>query len=108
MLLISDLDNSGFDTSDLTEELGRYEQAGIDLKVIPLFPGPEDRELFVQLVGQDKLVARPELLRNTDVQERQTIIGAFPWVLAAIGVAFLLLLAANERLCGRLAWGAPR
>ena len=30
VLLISDLDNSGFDTSDLTEELGRYEQARID------------------------------------------------------------------------------
>jgi len=108
VLLISDLDNSGFDTSDLTEELGRYEQAGIDLKVIPLFPGPEDRELFVQLVGNDKIVARPELLRNTDVQERQTVIGAFPWALAAVGAALLLLLAVNERCCGRLAWGAPR
>lgn len=108
VLLISDLDNSGFDTSDLTEELGRYEQAGIDLRVIPLFPGPEDRELFVQLVGKESLVARPEILRNTDVQERQTVIGAFPWALAALGAALLLLLAANERFCGRLTWGAPR
>lgn len=108
VLLISDLDNSGFDTSALTEELNRYEQAGIDLKVIPLSPGPEDRDLFVQLVGKESLVARPELLRNTDVQERQTVIGAFPWTLAAVGAALLLLLAANERWCGRLAWGAPR
>ncbi|MEO5633043.1 vWA domain-containing protein [Gaiella sp.] len=108
VLLVSDLDNSGFDTSDLTEELGRYEQAGIDLKVIPLFPGPDDRELFVQLVGKESLVARPEILRNTDVQERQSVIGSFPWALAAIGAALLLLLAINERLCGRLVWGAPR
>jgi hypothetical protein len=108
VLLISDLDNSGFDTSALTEELSRYEQEGIDLKVIPLFPGPEDRELFVQLVGKESLVARPELLRNTDVQERQTVIGAFPWALAVVGAALLLLLAANERWCGRLVWGTPR
>jgi len=108
VLLVSDLDNSGFDSSALTEELARYEQAGIDLKVIPLFPGPEDRELFTQLIGDDALVARPEILRNTDVQERQVVIGAFPWALAAVGAALLLLLALNERLCGRLAWGAPR
>ena len=108
VLLVSDLDNSGFDTSDLTEELGRYDQAGIDLKVIPLFAGPEDRGLFTQLVGKDALVTRTELLRNTEVQERQVVIGAFPWALAALGAALLLLLAANERWCGRLAWGAPR
>ncbi len=108
VLLLSDLDNSGFDTSDLTEEVSHYERAGIDLKVIPLFPAPEDRALFTQLVGTEALVARPELLRNTDVQERQTLVGAFPWALAAVGAALLLLLAANERWCGRLVWSGPR
>jgi hypothetical protein len=108
VLLLSDLDNSGFDTSDLTEEVSRYERAGIDLKVVPLFPGPEDRALFTQLVGNEALLARPELLRNTDVQERQSLVGAFPWMLAGVGIALLLLLAANERWCGRLVWGAPR
>ena len=38
VLLVSDLDDSGFDTSALTEELRQYEQSGIDLRVIPLFP----------------------------------------------------------------------
>ena len=108
VLLVSDLDNSGFDTSALTEELARYERSGIRLRVIPLFPGPEDRALFVQLVGKQALVARPELLRNTEVQERQTLVGAFPWALAALGAALLLLLAANERWCGRLLWRAAR
>ncbi len=108
VLLLSDLDNSGFDTSDLTEEISHYERAGIDLKVIPLFPGPEDRALFTQLVGAEALVTRPELLRNTDVQERQTLVGAFPWALAAVGAALLLLLAANERWCGRLVWSGLR
>jgi hypothetical protein len=104
VLLVSDLDNSGFDTSALTEELGRYERAGIDLKVIPLFPAPEDRSLFVQVVGKENLVARPELLRNTEVQERQTLVGSFPWQLLLAGAGLLLVLAANERWCGRLVW----
>ena len=108
VLLVSDLDNSGFDTSELTEELTRYERADIDLKVIPLFPALEDRELFTQLLGNEALVSRPELLRNTEVQERQSLIAAFPWALVAVGAALLLLLAVNERWCGRLVWGAPR
>jgi hypothetical protein len=108
VLLVSDLDNSGFDTSALTEELARYERSGIDLRVIPLFPVPEDRSLFVQLVGKENLIARPELLRNTEVQERQTLVGSFPWPLVLAGAGLLLLLAANERWCGRLVWRAAR
>lgn len=108
VLLVSDLDNSGFDTSALTEEFARYERSGIDLRVIPLFPGPEDRALFVQLVGRQAFVARPELLRNTEVQERQTLVGAFPLALVVAGAGLLLLLAANERWCGRLVWRSPR
>lgn len=108
VLLVSDLDNSGFDSSALTEEIARYERSGIDLRVIPLFPPPEDRALFVQLLGKQALLARPELLRNTEVQERQTLVGAFPWALAAVGMGLLLLLAANERWCGRLLWSSPR
>lgn len=108
VLLLSDLDNSGFDSSALTEEVAQYERSGIGLRVIPLFPGPEDRGLFVQLLGREALVARPELLRNTEVQERQTLVGAFPWALAAAGAGLLLLLAANERWCGRLVWSATR
>ena len=58
----------------------------------------------MQLVGKDALVARPEMLHNTAVQERQTLVGAFPWALALAGAALLLVLAANERWCGRLMW----
>jgi hypothetical protein len=104
VVLISDLDNSGFDTSVLTEELVRYQRQGIDLRVIPLFPAPEDLALFKQLVPESAFVERAELIRNSDVRERQTLVGAFPWPFLAAAAALLLLLAANERWCGRLAW----
>jgi len=104
VVLISDLDNSGFDTSVLTEELVRYQRQRIDLRVIPLFPAPEDLALFKQLVPESAFVERAELVRNSDVRERQTLVGAFPWPFLAAAAALLLLLAANERWCGRLAW----
>jgi hypothetical protein len=104
VVLISDLDNSGFDTSVLTEELVAYQRGGIDLRVIPLFPAPEDLALFQQLVPADAFVERAELVRNSEVRERQTLVGAFPWPFVGAAAALLLLLAANERLCGRLAW----
>lgn len=104
VILLSDLDNSGFDGSVLTEELGAYERAGIDLRVIPLFPATEDLELFEQLLPADAFVERAELVRNSGVSERQTLVGAFPWPFVGAAAALLLLLAANERWCGRLAW----
>lgn len=104
VVLLSDLDNSGFDTSVLTEELVRYQRQRIDLRVIPLFPAPEDLALFKQLVPESAFVERAELVRNSDVRERQTLVGAFPWPFLAAAAALLLLLAANERWCGRLAW----
>jgi len=104
VVLLSDLDNSGFDTSVLTEELVRYERDQIDLRVIPLFPGPEDLSFFQQAVAEDAFVERAELVRNSEVRERQTLVGAFPWAFVGVAAALLLLLAANERWCGRLAW----
>jgi hypothetical protein len=104
VLLLSDLDNSGFDTSSLTDEIVRYEREGIELRIVPLFPSAEDRGLFEQLIGPGAFVQRSELLHNTKVEERQTLVGDFPAALAIGALALLALLALNERLCGRVAW----
>jgi hypothetical protein len=105
VLLLSDLDDSGFDTAALTEELTTYERDGIRLRVIPLFPAQEDRRLFTAVAGKNVFVDRPELLRNTAVRERLTLVGSSPWALVVVGAALLALLALNERWCARLRWG---
>jgi hypothetical protein len=105
VLLLSDLDDSGFDTAALTEELTTYERDGIRLRVIPLFPAQEDRKLFTGIAGKGVFVDRPELLRNTTVRERLTLVGSSPWALVCVGAALLGLLALNERWCARLTWG---
>jgi hypothetical protein len=105
VLLLSDLDDSGFDTAALTEELTAYERDGIRLRVIPLFPAQEDKRLFTGIAGRSVFVDRPELLRNTTVREHLTLIGSSPWALVVVGSMLLALLALNERWCVRLTWG---
>jgi hypothetical protein len=104
VLLLSDLDDSAFDTAPLTQELIRYEGERIDLRVVPLFANTEDRDLFERLVGEEAFVHNPELLRNSSIEERQTLVGEFPTLLVVSAAALLGLLALNERACGRLAW----
>jgi hypothetical protein len=108
VLLVSDLDDSPFDLEPLTQETIRYEKLGIELRIVALFPGPEDRDFFANLAGPEAFVPNAELLRNTTLEERRSVVGAFPFwlVLAAAGV--LGLLALNEHVCARLTWRRGR
>ncbi len=107
VLLLSDLDNSGFDSSALIEEVTAYERAGLRLRVVPLFPAAEDRDFFERVVGEDAMLERAELVRNTTVKESLTLVGSSPWMLAGVGACLLALLALNERYGARLTWGRP-
>jgi hypothetical protein len=104
VLLVSDLDDSPFDLPALTRELVRFNREGIDLRVVPLFPGPDDRAFFERLAGRDAFVANDELLANTALEEHRTLAAAFPVALLAAVAVLLLLLAVNEHVGGRLAW----
>jgi hypothetical protein len=104
VLLVSDLDDSAFDLEALTRELVQYGRTGIDLRVVPLFPGADDRAFFARLAGADAFVANDELLANTALEERRTLAASFPLALLVAGGALLLLLAVNEHVGGRLSW----
>ncbi len=108
VLLVSDLDDSAFDTEALTQETVRYRKAGIQLRLIPLFPPREDRELFTRLLGRGAFVGNPELLRNSQLEGRHTLVGRFPWALVAAVAGMLALLAVNERALGALGWRRSR
>jgi hypothetical protein len=104
VLLVSDLDDSSTDIPLLTEEIGRYRDAGIRLRVAPLFPTPENLALFTGLAGRDAVLGSRELLDNSKVAEHQSVVGAFPTWLFLGGLALLLAVALNERLTRRLEW----
>ena len=104
VLLVSDLDDSAFDTTPLTQELIRYQRDGIQLRIVPLFPAPDDRQLLGRIAGADAFVQNNELLANTALEERRTLAGSFPVVLVGMIALLLLVLAVNERACARLSW----
>jgi hypothetical protein len=104
VLLVSDLDDAGVDRPALTQELIRYERNGIDLRIVPLFPNAEDRALFGQILGPEAFLPNKELLRNSEVDERQTLVGDFPLAFVIIAALLLALLAVNERLHTRVSW----
>ena len=108
VLLVSDIDDSPFDLEPLTQEVIRYERSGIELRVVPLFPGEDDRRFFAELIGENGFVQNDELLRNTRLEERRTVVGEFPVVLVLAMAGLLALLALNEHVCARLGWRTRR
>jgi hypothetical protein len=104
VMVMSDLDNSPFDNPRLAKEIDLFEEAGIDLRVVPLFPAQEDRALMYRLLGPEAFVANRELLNNATLRERRTLAGSFPLALIAVCAGLLVLLAVNEHATGRLAW----
>ena len=110
VLLISDLDDSGLDVPALTRELITYEREGIPLNLVALAPFDEDRFFFERTLGKEAFVDRADLAPSSLVEERKRAERAgVPEGLAGLALILLMLLAANEHFCGRLAWRpAPR
>lgn len=108
VLLVSDLDDSPLDLATVTQEAIRYERQGIELRIVPLFPGPEDRSFFENLTGPGAFVQNDELLRSTALEERRSVVGGFPLLLVLAAGSLLGLLALNERVCARLGWRTRR
>jgi hypothetical protein len=102
VLLVSDLDYSPFDFGDLTETLIHYRTDEIPLRIVPLFPSPQDRELFKRLLGEDAVAGWQELQGRIGPKSRNAFSGVLPWTLIGLAVLATLLLAANEWRCGRL------
>ena len=104
-LLISDLDDSLLDVPALTRELITYKREGIPLHLVAMAPFDEDRFFFERLVGKEAFVDRANLAppRLADERRRADRAGV-PAGLAGLALVLLMLLAANEHFCGRLAW----
>ena len=108
-LLISDLDDSLLDVPALTRELITYERKGIPLHLVAMSPFDEDRFFFERLVGKEAFVNRADMAppRLADEKRRAERAGV-PAGLAGLALLLLMLLAANEHFCGRLAWRPAR
>jgi hypothetical protein len=108
-LLVSDLDDSLLDLPALTRELITYKREKIPLNLVALAPFDEDRFFFERMVGAEAFVDRANLAPSRLVEERKRAERAgVPEGLAGLALILLMLLAANEHFCGRLAWKPVR
>ena len=101
ILLVSDLDDSAGDYPLLELEAVKLRQEHIPVRIVPLFASPHDRRLFAALFG-DKSFVDPKVFTHTATRRTQAIAARPPWALLGLGLLLLALLAANERLNGRL------
>jgi hypothetical protein len=103
VLLVSDLDYSPADFSDLTQILLQYRTERIPLRIVGLFPSAEDRALFARMLGGNTIVEWNELKATIGPEAKAGFSGKLPVALLVIGVLAAVLLALNELRCGRLA-----
>ena len=108
ILLVSDLDTAPSDEPALTQTVADIKAAGIDMRVVPLFPIAEDRAFFVEILGEEALITPPQLAARTEDRADSSLLGVSPAALALLGGLLLLLLAANEWWCARVELPARR
>ena len=104
VLLVSDLDDATSDVPLMTEELGRYRDDRIRLRVVPLFPSVGDLAFFTGLSGPNTILSGGQIAANARIAEQQSAVGDFPLWLVVIGVILVLALGASELLARRLDW----
>jgi hypothetical protein len=102
IVLVSDLDTSPSDEALLSKTLVDFKAERLNLRVVPLYPLREDLAFFTRILGREAIIG-PEEVRGAPPQQGETRVTALsPRTLAWLAVALALLLAANERWCGRL------
>jgi hypothetical protein len=110
VILVSDLEDPE-DPGLLSDAVTALERRGIDLRIVPLFPRPANTELWESLVGKDAIVASPTLpdsALEAARKEAQPFQPGLPAALLAFSALLVLVLAANERWCGRLVLAGRR
>ncbi len=110
VLLISDLEFVPDQTARLPELLTELRRKGIELRILPVDARPEQRRFFDRVLGPEGFVdvrAAPAIAAGPGRELFRLAEDGTPRLFAALAGALLLLLALNERLCGRLRLPAP-
>ena len=100
VLLVSDLDMPSSDLPAVRQAIAALQRDSVELRIVPLFPFPDDRAFFERLVGRDAFVEEGlPTFQSAGADPART---APPWLFVVIALVMTFVLAANERLCGRL------
>jgi hypothetical protein len=104
VVLFSDLADDASDVQRLAETVALYSERQIPLQVVALDPAPENREFFRELLGNPGALADITLTPGERGRGTLTAAAPFPTWLAALGIALVALLCANEWLVEPLRW----
>jgi hypothetical protein len=105
ILLASDLEFAPEEIARLPAVLSRLRQEGIELRILPVDARAEQKQFFERILGPDVFVdveAATATATGSGGQLVQLAEEQMPWLFAGLVGGLILLLAANERLCGRL------
>jgi hypothetical protein len=105
IVLISDLEILPDEVERLGAEIARLQRDGVSLRIVPLAPSDEKRELIEQLTGPSALLRDPGEAGAVRAPEERSLRGAAPWIFVLVGALLVVLLAANERTLSRLEVG---
>jgi VWA domain-containing protein len=103
ILLVSDLETAPDDVPVLARTIAEIDRAGIRLRVAPLAPSSEALSLFEGLLEEDAIAGFAEQTPGAAEPDAGPAGVGIPTWLLVLGALALLLLAAHERLAGRLA-----
>lgn len=104
ILLVSDLDDSDGDLQSLYAEALKLRHLHIPVRIVPLFPAPEDVQIFSSLFGNGAFVD-PKAFTHHGKSTVQPVAAGTAWALLVLGALLVLLLALNERLNARVEIG---
>lgn len=111
ILLASDLEFFPDDVPRLTSTLTELRRDGVELRILPLGAREEQRRFFERVVGPGIFVEpdeAPALISGGGPGGLARLAEEdMPWLFVGLVLALALLLAANERACGRLRLPPP-
>lgn len=101
IVLISDLEIPVSDIPEVTEMIARLRRERVQFRVVPLFPSSEARFVFERLVGKRAFV-EGKVLGTERVSLSTELSTPSVGLLLLLAGLLVLVVAANERWCGRL------
>ncbi|MEJ7791203.1 MAG: vWA domain-containing protein [Gaiellaceae bacterium] len=105
IVLASDLEFFPDDGPRLTAALAELRSEGTEVRILPLGAREEQKRFFEAVVGGDVFIELDEATAVAAGRSGATLRLAeenMPWLFVGLALALALLLAANERACGRL------
>jgi hypothetical protein len=108
IVLASDLEGFAGDLVRLPSLLTKLRLEGIEFRIVPLGARDEQKQFFARLAGADVFIDPASLVTGGEgggpfrLAEEE-----IPWRFLVLAGALVVLLAANERLCGRLRLPTP-